>query len=214
MNYNNQIRVISLKLRDLGQAASIHRKSFPNSLLSIIGQESIIRYYEWQYDSGAKIYPIGIYIDKKLVGYCIGGVFKAALGGFLARNKLFLLTQLLKNPSIFFMDKFLKNIFYALKLSIYFTVNDKIPENKNEDSSKKYFGILALAVHPKYHKNGFGKTLLSKSEAYASKNTFTHMRLTADVENENTIRFYESNGWIKNNNNHDSNWSGEMVKEI
>ena len=37
------------------------------------------------------------------------------------------------------------------------------------------------------------------------------MRLTADIENENTIRFYESNGWTKNNND---NWSGQMIKEI
>ena len=210
MNYIDQTRVISLKIKDLGQAARIHIKSFPKSLLSVIGEESIIRYYEWQFKSGAKIYPIGLYVNNKLAGYCIGGVFKAAMGGFIARNKVFLIIQILRNPSILLMGKFLKNIFYIIKLSIYFTIKRNIPDN-NEGESKKYFGILAIAVDPEYQNNGFGKILLSRSEAYASENKFTHMRLTADIENENTIRFYESNGWTKNNND---NWSGQMIKEI
>ena len=57
MNYIDQTRVISLKIKDLGQVAKIHIKSFPKSLLSVIGEESIIRYYEWQFKSGAKNLP-------------------------------------------------------------------------------------------------------------------------------------------------------------
>ena len=58
-----------------------------------------IRYYEWQFKSGAKIYPIGLYVNNKLAGYCIGGVFRAAMGGFIARNKVFNY-QILRNPAI------------------------------------------------------------------------------------------------------------------
>ena len=125
MSSIKQTKVRGLKTADLFDAAKIHRKSFPKSLLTILGEKSIIKYYEWQFNSGAKIYPIGIYIDKNLVGYCIGGVFKAALGGFLARNKLFLIIQVLKNPSIFLKLKFFKNIIYVLKLTTYFTFKKK-----------------------------------------------------------------------------------------
>ena len=212
MSHTNQPKLRGLNIPDLIEAAKIHKKSFPNSLLAIVGEESIVRYYTWQFKSRAKIYPIGIYINEKLVGYCIGGVFRAALGGFLARNKLFLGLQVLKNPSIFLNTKFLKNILYILRLSIYFSFKNKIPKNPNENKSVNYFGILAIAVDPKHSNNGYGKILISESEKYASRNGFTHMRLTADIENTRTIQFYKTNGWKKNMS--ENNWRGKMIKKI
>ena len=90
---------------------------------------------------------IGLYVNNKLAGYCIG-VFRAAK--FIARNKVFLIIQILRNPAILLMV-ILKVFFTLLNYLFYYKKNILIIMKENQ----KYFGILAIVVDPEYQNNGF-----------------------------------------------------------
>ena len=125
MNNKETYQLKIIELSDLDSVAKLHLNSFPNSLLSLLGVESVIKYYRWQFDSGAEIYPLGMFVENKLIGYCIGGNFKAALGGFLGQNKLFHAVSILRNPKVILNKRFISNIYESLRLSIKFSSKKK-----------------------------------------------------------------------------------------
>ena len=210
MSNNIKPKIKKLALDDLPTVANIHKISFPNSLLTHLGRETIIRYYKWQFDSGANVYPIGLFFGGKLIGYCFGGSFRAALGGFLGQNKIFHAFQILRNPKIFLKKRFIQSIFESLKLTIKFSSKKNI--ELIDYNQKKYFGILAIAIDPDYSNNGYGKHLISDSENFARKNKYSFMRLTADINSINTIKFYESIGMQRVIEN--GSWQGKMYKKL
>ena len=74
------------------EVALIHTASFKKSLLTNLGIDIVQKYYEWQLKSPDRVYPYGAFFNKTLVGYCFGGSFSMALGGFLtAKQKSYIL---------------------------------------------------------------------------------------------------------------------------
>ena len=79
--------------------ASLHRSAFPGSLLSRLGSGVVSRYYVWQLEGPHDIDAAGIFRDGELSAFCIGGVFRGAMSGFIRKNLTVLACAVLRHQS-------------------------------------------------------------------------------------------------------------------
>ena len=89
----DNILIKKINFNDIEEIALIHIVSFKKSLLTKLGIEVVKKYYEWQLISPDNVYPYGIFLNQRLVGYCFGGSFSMALGGFLLNSYFSLLAR-------------------------------------------------------------------------------------------------------------------------
>ena len=181
-------------------------------MITKLGLECVIRYYEWQLKSPDKVYALAAFSDGKLLGYCFGGVFSMALGGFLIRNKWLIIKQLIIRPWLMFHQVFIKKILRGFSLLIKFSKNKDSTTKAPLMTADNHFGILAIASDPGARGLGLGKRLMEYSEEYARNQDFKKMFLTVNPKNTNAIRFYEHIGWVKDANT--QNWQGGMKKDL
>ena len=80
--------ITDLDRSHLPQVAELHRRAFHASLITALGRRVVLRYYEWQLTGPHDVQPLGAFRDQRLVGFCIGGVFRGALSGFVRRNRV------------------------------------------------------------------------------------------------------------------------------
>ena len=106
----DKLNIKILRHNDLVNVAKIHIAAFPESLFTKLGLECVIRHYEWQLESPDKVYAVGAFNDEKILGYCFGGVFTMALGGFLVRNKGLIIKRFILRPWLIFHPVFIKKI--------------------------------------------------------------------------------------------------------
>ena len=66
---------------------------------------------------------------------------------------------------------------------------------KNKEG--KFLVIHALAIHPDYQNNGYGKILYNFCENFAITNKYDGIRLDAFSENKNALEFYKRKGFKK-----------------
>ncbi len=207
-----EIKVKDLTYSDLDAVAAIHIVAFPKSFITKLGDEIARAYYQWQLDSPDEVYAIGAFKENKLLGFCFGGVFTMALGGFLSSNKLLVLKSVLSHPWILLNPYFFKKSLRGFELLMRFFKKDKIAHRNQEVSEDDPFGILAIATHPENHGMGIGKVLMNESEKYAVKHDFKKMLLSVSPLNLNAVQFYDRIGWDKV---YDGKiWKGVMEKEI
>ena len=208
----DRIKIHLLQHRDLEAVAGIHTIAFPASFITKLGHECVRRYYAWQLDSPDEVYAVGAWMQDRLVGYCFGGVFSMALGGFIKTNKWFILSRLLMNPLVLFHPALIRKLFHGLKLLFKFSIPEGELTRSMQAASKTNFGILAIATDPSAAGTGVGRLLMDDSERYARENDFRRMRLTVSLANENAIRFYEHIGWSKDKGA--DQWQGGMYKDL
>src|SRR5262249_51814901 len=91
-----------LRQEDLPEMTRIHLEAFPDSALTALGQEAVQRYYAWQLSGVHQLVGLGADLDSRLVGFCLGGVFRGALSGFLRQNRRYLIVRLLTHPWLIF----------------------------------------------------------------------------------------------------------------
>ncbi len=200
----------SLNLQDLPQAAQVHLKAFPKSALTLLGAESVRRYYEWQIVGPHDCLALGAFGESgRLVGFCFGGIFRGALSGFLARNKKYLALQVIQRPWLVFTNTLFRD---RLSQGLRIVRKRNGPEKPTETTPGKVFGILSIAVDPACQQMGIGRQLMEYSETYAKAHGFASMRLTVAPENLHAIQFYETNNWKKQSAAAD--WNGLMVKDL
>jgi ribosomal protein S18 acetylase RimI-like enzyme len=199
---------------DLESIAMIHIVAFPKSALTKLGFEAVRRYYEWQIIGPHDSVNIGAFKDRELVGFCFGGIFRGSLGGFLEKNRNFLILQVIIRPWLLLNPLFRDRIQFATKRVFHFLS----PAKKETESLTKVssippmpsFGILSIGVLPQYQGLGTSKFLMEYSEDEAKKRGFTKMNLTVHPSNGRAVRFYEKMGWQKDIINGD--WNGHMSK--
>ncbi len=95
--------------------AKIHVMAFPKSALTKMGLGSVQRYYRWQLLGPHDCLSTVAVKDEKIIGFCFSGVFKSALGGFLQKNRNYLLQQVIMRPWLLFNELFRERILVALK---------------------------------------------------------------------------------------------------
>ena len=205
----SSIEIKTVTEHNLSNIANIHLSAFPQSALTKLGPEAVRRYYHWQLHGPHDCHAIAAFEDKQMLGFCFGGVFRGALGGFLQKNKRFLFWRVLFRPWLLFNDIFrerLKTAFRSLRL---FPVRKQEPKSTVQKKLVKSFSILSIAVDPAIQTKGVGKALMHAAEEEALRQGYDRMHLTVHPTNTNAVQFYLRVGWLKNEENP---WVGGMYK--
>jgi ribosomal protein S18 acetylase RimI-like enzyme len=206
------MNIRQLSLVDLGSITILHLSAFPTGTLTVFGAETVNRYYSYQINRTDKVICLGAYLENQLVGICVAGEFMGSEIGFLKKNLLFLIFQLLSHPWLIFDVKVCNRVRYALNSFSNFVINNKVLRKVKISSANERFGIQSIAVHPRYQGLGIGKQLLQNAETIAHQKGYILMRLTVHTDNYQAISFYEKMGWRKIIRQ--DFWDGYMEKEI
>jgi ribosomal protein S18 acetylase RimI-like enzyme len=207
------MEVLPITLNDLILVADVHLAAFPDAALSKFGRETVRRYYLWYLSSPHDSVGIGVFVDRKMAGYCVAGVFRGSETIFLRQNIGYLIWYLATHPWLF-EDKSVKNrindAFQMVRQRIFRALSNKeMPNTERKDM----FGILAIAVEPRYQRFGVGNLLLRDVERLALERGFNSMRLSVHLDNDQAASFYEKHDWEKIPGP-DGKWQGYMMKEI
>ena len=170
----------------VADVARVHRHAFPGSALSALGTEAVRRYYLWQFGDRHDAVVLGAFDGGRMVGFCVAGVFRGALSGFVRTNRWFLARAVLARPWLAARAPALVRGGRALRTPFSPPASPAGPPS---------FGVLALAVEPGYRRRGIGRALLASAEAAARAAGFDRMHLTVAATNEEAIRFYTACGW-------------------
>ncbi|MFN2444316.1 MAG: GNAT family N-acetyltransferase [Vicinamibacterales bacterium] len=194
----------------LQTVAEVHCAAFPDSALSTLGTEAVRRYYEWQLSGAHDSVALGAFVEGEVGGFCVGGVFRGKMSGYLRQNRWFLISRLARHPWLIARTSFRARLVSALRIL------KLLPQPKNavalyRDSDPTSFGILAIAVHPRSQGLGVGRVLMAEAEAIARRRGFRAMNLSVHVTNQQAIRFYEGLEWQRRPAPN-SVWQGEMTK--
>ena len=203
----------NLELEDLDAVASVHCAAFPDSALTKMGAEAVRRYYDWLMVGPHDAVNIGVFKDKELLGFCFGGIFRSSLGGFLEKNRNFLIGRVLLRPWLIFNPLFRDRIQVALR-RMYgrFLPKPKTVAAPSPQRPRASFGILSIAVAPEYQGTGVASLLMNHSQLVAIERGFEHLHLTVHPDNQRAIRFYEKQGWSREGLV--GEWTGLMGKDI
>ncbi len=170
----------------VAEVARVHREAFPRSALSALGTEAVLRYYLWQFGDRHDAVVLGAFDGGQMVGFCVAGVFRGALSGFVRTNRWFLARAVLARPWLAARASALVRGGRALRTPF------RPPASPARPPS---FGVLALAVEPGHRRRGVGRALLDSAEAAARAEGFDRMHLTVAATNKEAIRFYTACGW-------------------
>ena len=174
----------------VAEVARVHRDAFPGSALSALGPEAVRRYYRWQFADRHDAVVLGAFDDGRMVGFCVAGVFRGALSGFVRTNRWFLARAVLARPWLATRASALVRGGRALRTPFRPPGSPASPA-----AGAPSFGVLAVAVEPAYRRRGVGQALLDAAEAAAEAAGFDRMHLTVAATNEEAIRFYTACGW-------------------
>jgi ribosomal protein S18 acetylase RimI-like enzyme len=75
-----------------------------------------------------------------------------------------------------------------------------------------HWGLLSIAVAPASQGRGLGTVLLRAAEARARADGHRLMRLTVATENQQAVRAYEKEGWVRCIE--EGRWHGAMGKRL
>lgn len=162
-----------------------------------MGAETVRRYYEWQFKAPHEASYIGAWVEDELGGFCICGVFRGAMRGFLAINKWFLAGQVLRRPWVLANFEVRSAVTTAMRQLLQTATGASPPVSRPQGA--KTFGILSIAVAPHCRRLGLGGRMMQEAETIARGRGFTTMGLTVRPENTSAIQFYEALGWLPMN---------------
>lgn len=195
--------------QDLAEVARVHRAAFPASALTELGEEAVRRYYLWQLEGPHDHHFVCVRLEGQLAGFCVSGISRGALSGFLRRNTGFLTAQVAMRPWLLANPIVRTRMGAALKLLR--QVQRKAAPAGGEGCAVSW-GILAIAVSPAVQGAGVAQHLLADCERVALARGFRRLHLTVAVDNQRAIRFYQKWGWRKEVS--EGIWSGRMCKEL
>jgi ribosomal protein S18 acetylase RimI-like enzyme len=194
---------------DLSIIAQIHIRAFPESALTKLGFEAVYRYYDWQLTGPHESFSTIAIDNQQIVGFCFGGVFHGAMGGFLRKNQLFLVRHVIIRPWLLFNELFRSRVVSALR-SLKITRRKKNQFIAASTNKPKSYGILSIAVDPQIQSRGIGRALMQAAENDAIEKGFEQMHLTVSPKNMQATNFYLGLGWVKNGDP----WAGAMIKHL
>lgn len=205
-----------LTLTDLPDVILVHIGAFPDSALTKLGGEAVRRYYEWLLVGPHDALNIGAFAQAKMIGFCFGGIFRGALGGFLEKNRGFLMRRVATHPWLLLNPLFRERAQFALsRLAKRFQPGYAPSSPKPAPlppPNARSFGILSIAVAPQHQGSSAARFLMEYSEQVAVERDFSRMGLTVHPSNGRAVRFYEKMGWQRDIKG--SSWDGHMSKAI
>jgi len=192
---------------DLEAIKEVHLQAFPESGLTRLGREAVRRYYHWQLDGPHESISLGVMVEGELAGFLIGGVFNGAMGGFLAKNRRYLIVRVITHPWILLYRPVRKQI--ILRVPALF-------QKKKEESvkptpvKKRSYAVLSIGISPEFRRLGIGRMLMDAMIEAGRARDFSDFHLTVAQDNHTAISFYENLGWTKAYDGR-ADWAGKMV---
>lgn len=181
--------------RDVIAIARLHRRAFPDSTLTLLGERVVGRYYEWLNDrSHDAVRLVAVDEEGRVVGFCYGGWFKGAMTGYLRGNTVLLIRALLLRPVLLIRRDVRDRLSHGLRLR---TQRSRSSGGTPDHSS---FGVLSIAVDPDSWGRGIGQALASELERQARDRGCRSMHLSVHPENARAIGFYRSLGFRPGSN--------------
>ena len=189
----------------------VHMAAFTGSALTMLGNTAVHRYYEWQLIGPHDLTALGAFIDNRMAGFSLGGVFQGSLSGFLAKNRRFLVYRILSHPWLL-LNPIVRDRLSVGRKGLSNLMKPKRSSLPSESARPRSFGILAIAVEPRLQGSGVGKLLMKRTEEIAHQLSFPEMRLSVHPENNQAVHFYENLHWERVIRN--GEWNGEMKKAL
>jgi ribosomal protein S18 acetylase RimI-like enzyme len=183
------LKLRRLSSQDLPSIVEIHIHAFPSSAMSRLGTGTLYRYYDWQLNGPHDAHAIGAVVGGNLVGFCVGGVFRSAVAGFVRRNRWYLARQVLMRPQLLAGPLFRDRLRRGLTIMA-------APAERGVKHSRS-FRLLVIAVDPAAQSTGVGSALMQAAEKEAIARSFGQMHLGVHPANLKAIGFYEWLGWSK-----------------
>lgn len=212
---NANLKLSPVKIDQLDQVTKIHMDGFSDSFLSQVGSAAVRKYYEWLMTPPNECHAIGACDGEKLLGFCFAGVFRNAEVHFIKENKIFLVGQIIKKPSVWFSRKLWERLRSSLAAFMdYFKPKSKEKLRKLNAARKGRYGILSIAVNNASQGQGVGALLEKETERIARLGGFSKMVLSVHPENQKAIMFYKNRGWREIIPDPSKPWQGLMEKMI
>jgi ribosomal protein S18 acetylase RimI-like enzyme len=204
---DTRIPVRALGGHEVDSIARAHRQAFPSSALSSLGDEAVRRYYEWQLTGPHDAVALGTFDAGELVGFCVAGVFRGALSGYLRANATYIVRSLATHPKLLASAVVRGRLRHGVRGVV--RAGRRRPTS---GTTPPAFGILVVGVVPDHRRRGVGGALIRAAEEVAIQRGFDTMRLTVAVDNEPAISFYEAAGWTRTPPV--GQWSGAMERPL
>jgi GNAT superfamily N-acetyltransferase len=178
--------------------------------LTKLGPEVVEKYYVWQLTGPhEKVRAAGAFVEGECAGFSFSGVFAGSTSGFIHKNRRLLAWAVLSHPSLLLSSQFLKRMSEGVRLLFRF-VKKRPTTEPIESVTAPNYGILSIAVLPRFQKLGVGRLLMLDAEEQAIRYGRREICLTVHPANEKAVRFYEKQNWqklfVKDL------WSGAMTK--
>lgn len=193
-------------LNNLNQLAECHKKAFPYSLSSQMGNVFIKKMLSW-YIGDERGVLFHISENNEIIGYC-GGIIikKAGLPGAATSItqhcfKTFVFSFLLR-PWLIFHSENIKRISFIKRNLMYKLGLKKLIVNNTQGPNIPFsisWGLVVIGVNPKYQGKGVGSILLQEFEKLAKLDGVQKISLSVKSKNLQAIRAYAKNGWISGN---------------
>jgi len=194
---------------DLEAVTDIHLTAFPDAAMTALGREAVRRQYTWYLEGPHDAICMGGWLEGRLAGFCFSGLFRGATGGFLRKNRPYLIRRVLLRPWLLWNPLFRGRAVTALRILNPFRRRQVAPADAPWWNT---YGILAIAVDPRLQGAGVGRALMGYADSAARERGVPRMVLTVSRTNERAIRFYENLGW--NRSLEKEVWDGTMTKDL
>jgi ribosomal protein S18 acetylase RimI-like enzyme len=151
--------------------------------------------------------------EEGLLGFCLAGVFRNTMAGFLSRHRLYLAWRVTTRPWAMTRRQVRHRVAYGLKVFLRSRL-DRSPTRPPGPARQKVrsLNLLAIAVNPRWQKRGVGVRLMAELERIARDHGFDQMTLGVNADNFAAIRFYERLGWERANSAY--SWTIAMRKPL
>lgn len=192
---------------DLPNVAHCHCAAFPGSLSAALGRRYVANMLSW-YLSSDKTFIFHISgKDGEIAGYCGGMVsdgslgtgsasgmaqysFKAAIWAFATHPWVLWHPELRAKWPLLWKNLLMK---LGLRPKVHFNA-----EEKKARAQAPQAGLVVIGVDPQYQGQGLGSVLLKEFERVAMEvYGIGHLQLSVLADNQQAIRAYERNGWVR-----------------
>lgn len=206
----SDLLIREIGVSEIDKIVDIHLEAFPNSAMTSLGGDTVRRFYAWILEGPHEIAPLGAFKEDQLIGYTIGGLFRGATGGFVRKNRSFLVGKVLRRPWLIRNELFKERL--KLGLGILFRRGRPSPStSENGAPYEKQFGLLVTAVHPK-HRGSSVFHLIKRAEEIAVDRGFFEVTLSIDPKDHRLAQMYTWLGYEKYPD--DKNWKGFFRKRM
>lgn len=210
---NSKINLRQAVPEDLPEMARVHVESFPDSALTKLGPKTVELYYRWQFTGPhEKVRATVAIVDDECAGFSFSGIFRGSTSGFVNRYKTHLVLAVLRRPQLLFNGLFFRRLIEGIRLISRLAKKRNATPKINKAERAPDYGILAIAVAPRFQKLGIGQRLMLDAEEEAVRYGSGEICLTVHPDNRKAVRFYERQNWKKSTTA--SLWNGAMIKTL